>query len=45
VEVGADFAKEDYADLLHLTPSGGAKLAVQVAASIRERARALGYVP
>jgi hypothetical protein len=38
-------AEEDYADLQHLSPSGGAKVAVRVAAKVRERARALGYIP
>jgi hypothetical protein len=42
---GEGFAEDDYADLMHLTASGGARLARQVAAQVRERARALGYVP
>jgi hypothetical protein len=43
--VGDELAEEDYADFLHLAPSGGDKMAVQVAAKVRERARALGYFP
>lgn len=43
--VGSNFQESDYADLCHFSPSGGAKLAVQVAAKIRERARALGFLP
>jgi hypothetical protein len=45
LEVGEEFAEADYADFLHFSPSGGDKLAVVVAAKVRQRARALGYVP
>jgi hypothetical protein len=45
LEVGATFSEKDYADLLHFAPSGGDKLAVQVAAQVRRRAWALGLLP
>jgi hypothetical protein len=45
LEEGADFTAADYADLVHFSPAGGNKLAVEVAARVRERARALGYIP
>jgi hypothetical protein len=45
LEVGEGFAQEDYADFLHLSPSGGDKLAVRVATKVRQRARALGFIP
>jgi hypothetical protein len=34
IEAGKDFCEEDYVDRLHLAPSGGSKLANQVAAEI-----------
>jgi hypothetical protein len=41
--VGQGFGPGDYADIMHLTESGGAKLAAAVAPRIRELARKLGY--
>ena len=45
LEVGQNYGENDYSDLCHYSPSGGAKLAHQVAAKVRERAQALGYRP
>ena len=45
LEVGQNYVATDFADLMHFAPSGGAKLARQVAAKVRERAQALGYLP
>jgi len=45
LEIGDGFEVEDYADLLHFSPRGGDKMAVLVAAKVRERARALGFIP
>jgi hypothetical protein len=45
LEIGAGFTIEDYADMLHFSPRGGDKMAVLVAAKVRERARALGFIP
>jgi hypothetical protein len=44
LEIGEGFTVEDYADLLHFSPRGGDKMAVLVAAKLRERARALGFI-
>lgn len=44
LEAGADYAFDDYADILHLTGSGGAKLAADVAPKVKELARRLGYM-
>lgn len=38
------FSDEDYADHIHLTPSGGEKLAALVAPAIRELSKSLGYL-
>jgi hypothetical protein len=43
LHVGTEYLPEDYADWSHLTASGGAKLAEQVAPKVREMARRLGY--
>jgi hypothetical protein len=43
IQVGADYDPADYADRLHLTESGGAKMAKEVAAKIREMAKRLNY--
>ena len=40
-----DFTEEDYSDRVHLSASGGGKLARQVAPVIVEMARQRGYVP
>jgi hypothetical protein len=45
LSVGSNFQINDYADLCHYSSSGGVKLARQVAAKVRERAQALGYLP
>ena len=45
VLTGADYADEDYHDRIHLTDSGGRKLARDVAPEIRKLAQAMGYVP
>ena len=37
-------SSRDYMDVNHLTPSGGAKLAEEIAPAIRDLARRLGYV-
>jgi hypothetical protein len=44
VEIGERFAAEDYNDLLHMTSSGGAKMAAAVAPALKAMARRLGYV-
>jgi len=44
LEVGRDFEPADYADLQHLAPPGGAKLAETVAPKVEELAKKLGYV-
>jgi hypothetical protein len=36
---------DDYMDRLHLLPSGGAKLALELAPIIRAHARRLNYLP
>ena len=41
---GKDFGIEDYDDLVHLTASGGARLARVLAPEIRAKARQLGYL-
>jgi hypothetical protein len=41
--MGQDLTAEDYADLVHLVPSGGAKLAALVAPRVRALAERLGY--
>jgi lysophospholipase L1-like esterase len=43
--VGPDLTDEDFADCVHLTPSGGQKMASDVAQEIRAMAIQLGYVP
>jgi hypothetical protein len=43
LEAGRGYDPEDYADWQHLSESGGAKLAGEVAPKVRELARRLGY--
>jgi hypothetical protein len=45
VEVGRDYCVMDYMDSGHLSDSGAAKMAVEVAGEVRDFARRLGYVP
>ena len=44
MEFGRDFTDDDYADRIHLSKLGGAKLAVAVAPQIRAMAEQLGYL-
>jgi hypothetical protein len=44
VAEGDEFTADDFADALHLTPSGAAKLAGLVAPRVRSMAERLGYV-
>jgi hypothetical protein len=43
VVIGENYAAEDYADVVHLSESGGAKLAADVAPAVRTLAQRLGY--
>jgi hypothetical protein len=43
VELGADWAKDDFVDGQHPSESGGAKGAAQIAPLVKEMARNLGY--
>jgi hypothetical protein len=43
-EVGPEFSRDDFADMVHLTEEGGAKLAAAVAPRVREQAQRLGFV-
>jgi len=42
--VGADFSIEDYFDVIHFAPSGGAKMADTLAPELKKLAKQLGYV-
>lgn len=43
VVIGENYEAQDYADLVHLSESGGAKLAADVVPAIRVLAERLGY--
>jgi hypothetical protein len=43
VELGADWAKDDFFDPVHPSESGGVKSALQIAPLVKEMAQALGY--
>ncbi len=45
VLIGPDLTDEDFADRVHLAPSGGRKLASDIAPEIRAMAVQLGYLP
>lgn len=40
-----DFTVENYADYVHLSNSGGAKLSERVAVAVRDKSKQLGYIP
>jgi hypothetical protein len=42
-DYGRDFSADDYGDRIHLTATGGTKLAALTAVHVREMARKLGY--
>ncbi|CAN5418187.1 hypothetical protein BH10PLA1_BH10PLA1_20940 [soil metagenome] len=45
IAVGDTFTADEYFDLLHLTPSGGAKLADALAPEVVKLSKRLGYAP
>ena len=45
MDIEKDFSRDDFADVVHLSASGGAKLAAAVAAEVRSIAGRLGYIP
>src|SRR5262249_22312615 len=44
LEIGRNYPPTDYADWVHLSESGGARMAEEVAPVVRDLARRLGYV-